>query len=72
MTDKVLSDSRDIQWNIDSEFKVWFTKVWFTFAVDMAKSVGVEPSLPMIGDVGAAIVITFQERIMKRTTDVLL
>ena len=72
MTDKVLSDSRDIQWNIDSEFKVWFTKVWSTFAVDMAKSVGVEPSLPMIGDVGAAIVITFQERIMKRTTDVLL
>ena len=49
MTDKVLSDSWDIQWNIDSEFKVWFTKVWFTFAVDMAKSVGVEPSLPMIG-----------------------
>ena len=41
MIDKVLSDLRDIQSNIDTEFKVWFT-----FAVDMAKSVGVEPSLP--------------------------
>ena len=30
--DKVLSDSRDIQLNTDNEFKVWFS-----FAVDMAK-----------------------------------
>ena len=41
MTEKVLSDLRDIQSNIDTEFKVWFT-----FAVDMATSVGVEPNLP--------------------------
>ena len=41
MIDKVLSDLQGIQSNIDTEFKVWFT-----FAVDMAKSVGVEPSLP--------------------------
>ena len=39
--DKVLSDLWDIQSNIDTEFKVWFT-----FAVNMTKSVGVEPSLP--------------------------
>ena len=41
MIDKVLRVLRDIQLNIDTEFKVWLT-----FAVDMAKSVGVEPSLP--------------------------
>ena len=41
MIDKALSDLRDIQSNIDTEFKVQFT-----FAVDMAKSVGVETSLP--------------------------
>ena len=41
MIDKVLSDLQGIQSNIDTEFKVWFT-----FAVDMTKSVGVEPSLP--------------------------
>ena len=41
MIDKVLSDLQGIQSNIDTEFKVWFT-----FAVDMAKSVGAEPSLP--------------------------
>ena len=35
-----MSDLRGIQSNIDNEFKVWFS-----FAVDMAKSVGVEPSL---------------------------
>ena len=40
MIDKVLSDLRDIQSNIDTE-----SKVWFTFAVNMSKSVGVEPSL---------------------------
>ena len=40
MIDKVLSDLRDIQSNIYTE-----SKVWFTFAVDMSKSVGVEPSL---------------------------
>ena len=39
MIDKVLSNLRGIQSNIDTEFKVWFT-----FAADMAKSVGVEPS----------------------------
>ena len=38
MIDKVLSDLRDIHFS--------FNKVWFTFAVDTAKSVGVEPSLP--------------------------
>ena len=43
MIDKVLSDLRDIQSNIDAEFKVWFT-----FAVDIAKPVGVEQSLPRI------------------------
>ena len=32
MIDKVLSDLRDIQSNIDTE-----SKVWFTFAVDMSK-----------------------------------
>ena len=41
MIDKVLSDLRDIQSNIDTEFKVQFT-----FAVDMAKSVDVETSFP--------------------------
>ena len=41
MIDKALSDLRDIQSNIDTEFKVQFT-----FAVDMAKSVDVETSLP--------------------------
>ena len=41
MIDKVLSNLRDIQSNIDTEFKVWFT-----FAVDMVKSVGVKPGLP--------------------------
>ena len=41
MIDKVLSKLWDIQSNIDTEFKVWFT-----FAVDMAKSVVVEPSFP--------------------------
>ena len=41
MIDKVLSDLWDMQSNIDTEFKVWFT-----FAVNMTKSVGVEPSLP--------------------------
>ena len=41
MINKVLSDLRDIQSNIDAEFKVWFT-----FAVEMAKTVVVEPSLP--------------------------
>ena len=40
MIDKVLSDLQGIQSNIDTEFKVWFT-----FAVDMAKSVDAEPSL---------------------------
>ena len=40
MIDKVLSDLRDIQSNIYTE-----SKVWFTFAVDMSKSVGVEPNL---------------------------
>ena len=40
MIDKILSDLRDIQSNIIIEFKVWFT-----FTVDMAKSVGVEPTL---------------------------
>ena len=40
MIDKGI-DLRDIQSNIDTEFKVQFT-----FAVDMAKSVGVETSLP--------------------------
>lgn len=34
-------DLQDIQSNIDVEFKLWFT-----FAVDIAKSVGAEPSLP--------------------------
>ena len=38
MIDKVLSDLRDIHYS--------FNKMWFTFAVDTAKSVGVEPSLP--------------------------
>ena len=38
MIDTVLSDLRDIQSNIDTEFKVWFT-----LAVDIAMSVGVEP-----------------------------
>ena len=32
MINKILSDLRDIQSNIDNEFKVWFN-----FAVDMAK-----------------------------------
>ena len=41
MADKVLIDLLVIQLNTDTELKVWFT-----FAVDMAKSVGVEPSLP--------------------------
>ena len=41
MINKVLSDLRDIQSNTDVEFKVWFT-----FAVEMAKTVVVEPSLP--------------------------
>ena len=41
MIDKALSDLRDIQSNIDTEFKVQFT-----FAVDMAKSVDLETSLP--------------------------
>ena len=41
MIDKILSDLRDIQSNINIEFKVWFT-----FTVDMAKSVGVEPNIP--------------------------
>ena len=36
-----MSDLLGIQSNINTEFKVWFT-----FAVDMAKSVGVEPSVP--------------------------
>ena len=36
-----MSDLLGIQSNINTEFKVWFT-----FAVDMAKSVGVKPSLP--------------------------
>ena len=40
MINKVLSDLQDIQLDIDTEFKVWFS-----FAVDMEKSVGVEPSL---------------------------
>ena len=39
--DKVLSDLRGIQSNIHTEFKVWFT-----FAVNMAKSVGAGRSLP--------------------------
>ena len=41
MIDKVLSDLQGIQSNIHTEFKVWFT-----FAVNMAKSVGVARSLP--------------------------
>ena len=41
MIDKVLSVLRGIQSNTGTEFKVWFT-----FSVDMAKSVGVEPNLP--------------------------
>ena len=41
MIDKVLSQLRDIQSNIDTEFRVWFT-----LAVNMARSVGLEPSLP--------------------------
>ena len=41
LINKVLSDLRDIQSIIDTGLKLWFT-----FAVDMAKSVGVEPSLP--------------------------
>ena len=67
MTDKVLIDLLVIQLNIDTELKVWFT-----FAVDMAKSVDVEPSLPRTANLGAAVVITYQERTAKRTTDVLL
>ena len=41
MIDEISSDFQNIQSNIDTEFKVWFT-----FAVYMAKSVGVEPSFP--------------------------
>ena len=41
MIDKVLNGLRDIQSNIDLELKVWFT-----FAVDKVKSVGVKPNLP--------------------------
>ena len=41
MIEKVLSNLRGIQSNIGTEFKVWFT-----FAAEIAKSVGVEPSLP--------------------------
>ena len=44
MIDKILSDLRDIQSNIIIEFKVRFT-----FTVDMAKSVGLEPTLPRTG-----------------------
>ena len=36
MINKTLSYLRDIQSNIDTGFKVWFT-----FALDMAESVGV-------------------------------
>ena len=54
MIDKVLSVLRGIQSNTGTEFKVWFT-----FSVDMAKSVGVEPNLPSTASVGAAIVTTF-------------
>ena len=41
MIDKVLNGLRDIQSNTDLELKVWFT-----FAVDKVKSVGVKPNLP--------------------------
>ena len=41
MIDEVMSDLLGVQSNIDTEFKVWFT-----FVVDMAKSIRVEPSLP--------------------------
>ena len=38
--DKIFSDLRDIQSNINTEFKVWFT------FIDVAKSVAIEPTLP--------------------------
>ena len=44
MIDKVLSDLQETQSNIKTEFKVWFT-----FAEDTAKSIGVEPSLLRTG-----------------------
>ena len=44
MIDVVMSDLLGIQSNIDTEFKVWFT-----FIVDMAKSIRAEPSLTRTG-----------------------
>ena len=38
--DKIFSDLRDIQSNVNTEFKVRFT------FIDVAKSVGIEPTLP--------------------------
>ena len=68
MINKILSDLRDIQSNIDTEFKVRFT-----FAVDMAKSFGIEPSLRRTARCWSRNhVIMFQERIVKHNTDVLL
>ena len=43
MIDQVLNDLKKTKTNITEEFKLWFQ-----FAVDMAKSVGVSPSVPRI------------------------